>query len=240
MGCWSVGASKVWVDGVAIPSQPVSSAIQSSHQNATGALHDCSNLSLESASLCQGAKGKMCLVHFENKSAEDTIFNAEPWQVSDNAEESGCVGVIAFDQTYYGPQWHGLSELLIPYLYIKEEEGLVLLDSKIGKDAKVEVDIFGAACLWGVVSGTGTEFATQTCPAMTIAFALLKGVALALICTVKAGVWRAQKIRQIVILKLGYWFNLVMMIIMVVGINHIPIRSRMWKVAPRHVTQEQH
>jgi hypothetical protein len=143
----------VWVDGVAIPSQPVWNAIQSSHQNATGALHDCSNLSLESASLCSGAKGKMCLVYFENKTKndDDTTLNAEPWQVSDNAEESGCIGVIAFDKAYfdqafYGPPGHDLAELLIPYVYITEEEGLVLLGSKIGKDAKVEVDIFGAYC----------------------------------------------------------------------------------------------
>jgi hypothetical protein len=137
----------VWVEGVAIPSQPVYSAIQSSHQNATGALHDCSNLSLESASSCPGAKGKMCLVYFENKTADDPIINAGPWQVSGNAEDSGCVGVVAFDQAYDGPPSHSSAELLIPYVYITEEEGLVLLGSKIGMDAKVEVDIFGATCL---------------------------------------------------------------------------------------------
>jgi hypothetical protein len=65
MDCYGVGTSKVWVDGVAIPSQPVENAIQASHQNATGPLHDCSYL-LESASVCPAADGKMYLVYFEN------------------------------------------------------------------------------------------------------------------------------------------------------------------------------
>ncbi|KAL3774925.1 hypothetical protein ACHAWO_004011, partial [Cyclotella atomus] len=147
MGCDRVGASKVWIDGVAIPSQPVWNAIQASHQNATGPLHDCSILSLKSASVCPDANGKMCLVYFENATTEDdTTLSAGIWQVSDNAEQSGCVGVIAFDQALNGAPWHDSSELHIPYVYIKEEERLVLLDSKIGVDAKVEVDIFGAAC----------------------------------------------------------------------------------------------
>lgn len=56
------------------------------------------------------------------------------------------MGLIAFDQTYYGLPLHDSSELYIPYVDITEEEGLVLLDSKIGTNAIVEVDIFGAVC----------------------------------------------------------------------------------------------
>jgi hypothetical protein len=106
MECDSIGASKVLVDGEVIPSQPIGRAIQASHQNATGTLHDCSNLSLESSSVCPGADGKICLVYFQN-----TDLNAERWLVSDNAEKSGCVGVIAFDQAYLGPYLHDSSEL---------------------------------------------------------------------------------------------------------------------------------
>jgi hypothetical protein len=99
---------------------------------------------------------------------DDTVFGAASWQVSDNAEESGCVGVIAFDQANYEDphNWrvpsHTYSELLIPYVYITEEEGLVLLDSKIGMDAKVEVDIFGATCYSGGY-GSGLCGIDSTC-----------------------------------------------------------------------------
>jgi hypothetical protein len=52
MYCDMVGASKVWIDGVAIPSQPVDDAIQASHQNATGPLHDCSGVNKNFRWLC--------------------------------------------------------------------------------------------------------------------------------------------------------------------------------------------
>jgi hypothetical protein len=79
----------------------------------------------------------MCLVYFENSTVDDDIiFNARPHQVSGNAEKSGCVGLIAFYQVYYGPPSHDSSELHIPYVYITEDEGLVLLTTRLAQMQK--------------------------------------------------------------------------------------------------------
>jgi hypothetical protein len=81
----------------------------------------------------------MCIVHVEGASLL--------WQLSNYMEESGCVGMIAFrNGTYDAPFCHADSELLIPFVFVTKDEGLALLGSKIGVDAKVEVDVFGAAC----------------------------------------------------------------------------------------------
>jgi hypothetical protein len=42
LDCYSAAASKLWIDGEVILSQPLDGAIQSSHQNASGQLVDCS------------------------------------------------------------------------------------------------------------------------------------------------------------------------------------------------------
>jgi hypothetical protein len=138
--CYGAAASKLWVDGVAIPTQPIDSAIQSSHQNAIGPLHDCSILASANPTMCSDAEGKMCIVHIKEQ-------NWLHWEISNYAEESGCVGIIAFRPGFYdSPFSHSDSELLIPFVYVTEDEGLALLDSKIGMNAEVEVDVFGAAC----------------------------------------------------------------------------------------------
>ena len=138
--CLEVSTSKLWVDGSITPSMPIYEAIQSSKQKASGVLHDCSVLTLDATSTCPGAEGKMCLVLVMNDS-ETFICN----KISTKAENSGCVGVIAsYDDA--NVTTHGYTELLIPFVFIEEKEGLKLLDENIGTAAKVEVDVFGAEC----------------------------------------------------------------------------------------------
>jgi hypothetical protein len=157
LSCTVVRSSKLSVDGEVIASQPIDHAIQKSHQNASGSLHDCSDLIFDSKSICLGAEGKICLVHFDTNSSD------YDWQVSKQANKSGCVGVVAFqdgfdeacDVEIGSCSSNSNSELLIPYVFIKEEKGSNLLINKIGSNATVEVDVFGAYC-----SYTGEEFCT--------------------------------------------------------------------------------
>ncbi|KAL3805218.1 hypothetical protein ACHAWO_000039 [Cyclotella atomus] len=79
---------------VAIPSPPINSAIQSSHQYATGRLHDCSILASANPTIGPNAKEKMCIVQIKEVSS----FH---WVISNYAEESGCVGLIAFRDRFY-------------------------------------------------------------------------------------------------------------------------------------------
>jgi hypothetical protein len=88
---------------------------------------------------CPGAEGKVCLVHFGDKDIGD-------WHVSNKAEESGCIGVIAFIEGYAGPSSNADSPLLIPYVYIEKEDGMKLVENKIGSNAIEHVEVFGAAC----------------------------------------------------------------------------------------------
>ncbi|KAL7488284.1 hypothetical protein ACHAW6_013868 [Cyclotella cf. meneghiniana] len=137
--CNGVGVSKVWIDGVPILSQPIDSATQTSRTTVFGPLYDCSNLILDPKTTCAGADGKICLIEFKQQFAI-------PWQVSNQAEQSGCAGIIAFIDHYDSPMYHSNSELLIPYVYIPIEEGRKLLKNKIGATAKIKVEIFGAGC----------------------------------------------------------------------------------------------
>lgn len=137
--CYGAGVSKLLVDGEPILSQPIDSAIQTSQKSASGPLHDCSYLILDQETICSGAEGKICLIEFIEQFAI-------PWQVSNQAEKSGCAGVIAFIDIYDGPMSNSNSELMIPFIYIPIEEGRKLLKNKIGEIAKIQVDIFGAGC----------------------------------------------------------------------------------------------
>ncbi|KAL3801630.1 hypothetical protein HJC23_013135 [Cyclotella cryptica] len=137
--CYGAGVSKVWVEGEPILSQPIDSAIQASHMTASGPIHDCSNLILDPKATCLEAEGKICLIEY-------TEQFAIPWQASNQAELSGCAGVLAFIEPYDGPMANSNSKLMIPYAYIPIEEGRKLLKNKIGETAKIQVDIFGAGC----------------------------------------------------------------------------------------------
>ena len=136
------------MDGEFVPSQHVEAAIQSSAQQASGVLHDCSNLILGSENVCWGAEGKICLVDF---TVDAGI--AWAWRVSNQAEKSGCVGLIAFMNTneqIWLPT-HADTELLIPFVYVSKDDGQNMFRSKIGKTATIEVSVFGAGCFlhWG-------------------------------------------------------------------------------------------
>jgi hypothetical protein len=112
-------------------------------------LYDCSILAAGPKSTCPGAEGKVCLVYFKNRDMYDMI----DWRVSNKAEESGCIGVIAFFEDYHQRLTsNDHTPLLIPYVYIDNEEGMKLLRSKIGSNATIEVDVFGAKCWpgWGL------------------------------------------------------------------------------------------
>mmetsp|Transcript_148 Transcript_148/g.181 ORF Transcript_148/g.181 Transcript_148/m.181 type:complete len:948 (-) Transcript_148:263-3106(-) len=139
LGCYGAAASKLFVDGEPILSHPIDGAKQDVHQNATGALHDCTVLTLDSNNICPGAEGKICVVDFK-------VQYALIWQVSDQAEKSGCVGVIAFyPGEYESPYYHSNSELLIPYVLVSDEDGTNFLNN-IGANAAIEVNVFGGAC----------------------------------------------------------------------------------------------
>ena len=126
-----------------VPSQPISLAIQSSEQQVSGALHNCSNLALNSENICSGAEGKICVVGFN----EQVVW---PWKLSNQAEKSGCIGLIVFinkdDDLPLPLPSHSNSELRIPFVYISREDGVKILDDKIEKAADVEVNILGAGC----------------------------------------------------------------------------------------------
>jgi hypothetical protein len=134
------GTAKLQVDGEAISSKPVDSAIQVTQQIATGLLHDCSKLTLITKSTCAKAKGKICVIIY---SYEDVL----PWQVSNQAKKSGCAGVIAFSTMETESVTSQFDdELLIPYVHVGKEEGLSILNGKIETTSSIQVDICGAAC----------------------------------------------------------------------------------------------
>ena len=138
--CYGAAASKFWVDEEALVSQPIDIATQTSNQSASGVLHDCSDLILNPKNICPGAEGKICVIYFKQQFAIT-------WQVSDQAEKSGCVGIVAFElNNIEVPMSHSFDKLLIPYVYVAKEDGLKLLNEKIGKEAKLEVNVFGGAC----------------------------------------------------------------------------------------------
>jgi hypothetical protein len=124
-----------------ILSQPLKGAIQSSHQNASGQLYHCSILAGDPNTSCRGAEGKMCLIYFDNQKG----FS---WHVSDTAEESGCIGVIAFIKGFNGPVNFDNADtpLLIPFVYIENGEGQKLIQNKITSNATLQVDVFGVGC----------------------------------------------------------------------------------------------
>lgn len=81
LGCYGAAASKLWVDGEYMNSQPIDSTIQTSKQAATAPLVDCTDLTLDTSNLCPEGEGKICVVFFE-------VQFAVPWQVSNQAERS--------------------------------------------------------------------------------------------------------------------------------------------------------
>ena len=158
--CWEISASKLWVGGELISSKPIGDSVQSSYQNASGALHDCSVLELDAKTICPGAEGKMCIVSVTN------YTEWSPWKVSNQAEKSGCVGVIASHPSNVLTR-HQFTELLIPFVSISEEDGLKLLSEKIETLTKLEVDVFGGACdpNWNAFySINGACSASDRCP----------------------------------------------------------------------------
>lgn len=93
----------MFVDGEPILSHPVDGTKQAPHQNATGTLHNCTILALDPKNICPGAEGKTCLVFF-------VVLVSPVWQVSNQAEKSGCAGIIAFspgeyESSYYVSCW---------------------------------------------------------------------------------------------------------------------------------------
>jgi hypothetical protein len=141
--CSSAGSSNVWVNGEHIPSQPIGNAMQSSYQSAEGELYDCSSLILDSSATCEGAEGKLCLIYYEEQFALT-------FQVSNQAEKSGCIGIVAFlIEDTETPIAHSDDELLIPYVYVTNAHGMNLLNNGIGSTVKVEVNVYGAGCYPG-------------------------------------------------------------------------------------------
>ena len=137
--CFGAHASKLWVGEESIPNMVVDGATQSSRQEASGTLHDCSVLALDEKNTCPGAEGKMCLVALTN----ETTW--KEWKISNQAEKSGCVGLVAFTNFYHF-YTHDDSELLIPFVNVQEEYGSKFLSEDIGGDAKVEVEVVGTEC----------------------------------------------------------------------------------------------
>ena len=135
--CNGTSVSKLFIDGEDIVSKPIDSAVQASYQTATGDLHDCSMLPFNPKSICPGAGGKICLIDKQSSYA---------YQLSNQAEKSGCVGVVAFDSIddVY-PHSNSDSQLLIPYVYIGKEDGLNL-QNRIGSATQIQVNVFGAGC----------------------------------------------------------------------------------------------
>eukprot|EP00956_Cyclotella_meneghiniana_P035613 scaffold116398_cov30-Cyclotella_meneghiniana.AAC.1 len=149
--CFFVDSSELSVGGKMMASQTFQEAIQSSESEATGALHNCTVLALDPKSTCDGAEGKICVVKFGDE-------NTNPWiaQVTNQAERSGCVGVIAFvtfDVEFFPSHWN--AELLIPSVWVSQEDGAMLLNEKMGEIANVKVDVYGAGCFshWGWSEG---------------------------------------------------------------------------------------
>ena len=135
--CNGTSVSKLFIDGEVIDSKPIDSAVQASHQTATGDLHDCLMLSLDVNNICPGAKGKMCLIDKRGSYA---------YHLSNQAEKSGCVGVVVFDSIDDdSPHSNSDSQLLIPYVYIAKKDSLSI-QNKIGSIAHIQVEVFGAGC----------------------------------------------------------------------------------------------
>jgi hypothetical protein len=83
-------------------------------------------------STCAGAKGKICVIVY---SYEDVL----PWKVSNQAEKSGCIGVIAFSTMETESVTSQFDdELLIPCVHVGKEEGLSILNGKIGTTSSIQ------------------------------------------------------------------------------------------------------
>jgi hypothetical protein len=143
LSCYGAETSKLLVDGEVLSSQPLDGAIQASHQNASGQLYDCSILAADPHNTCPGAEGKVCLIHFNDQNIE--FFS---WHISNQLEESGCLGVIAFIEGFNGPVNFDNDDtpLLIPFVFIENGEGISLMQSKIGSNATIQVDVLGVGC----------------------------------------------------------------------------------------------
>jgi hypothetical protein len=84
------------------------------------------------------SSGKICIVYFEEQFALH-------WQVSNQAEKSGCVGLIFYRPGFYdSPFSHADSLLLIPIVYVTYEEG-TKIKNKLG-NATIHTENFGSAC----------------------------------------------------------------------------------------------
>jgi hypothetical protein len=79
----------------------------------------------------------VCIVYFK----EQFAFS---WQVSNQAEKSGCVGLIFYRQVYESPFSHYNSPTLIPIIYVLYEEG-VKITNKLG-NATIHTEVFGTSC----------------------------------------------------------------------------------------------
>mmetsp|Transcript_24856 Transcript_24856/g.50855 ORF Transcript_24856/g.50855 Transcript_24856/m.50855 type:complete len:570 (+) Transcript_24856:272-1981(+) len=143
MHCDDIGRSKLVIDDIEIPSDFMHLAIQESILAASGPIIDCSDLIRLGVDICIGARDKVCLVEANTK-------NIKYWDLSQKAEDSGCVALI-LNATYNETNskacgFHSYDELGIPFVCISSNDGRRIRTSTIGKIASVEVNILGQAC----------------------------------------------------------------------------------------------
>ncbi len=141
--CDDFGKSKLVIDDVEIPSDFMHLAMQESFLSASGVIIDCSDLIHLGVDICIGARDKVCLVEANTK-------NIKYWDLSQKAEDSGCVALIlnaAYNKSNSNAcGFHSYDELGIPFVCISSHDGQRIRTSTIGKMATVEVNILGQAC----------------------------------------------------------------------------------------------
>ena len=131
------GNSSLIVDGELIRSGFVGLARQEAVQSASGVIFDCSDLVLHDVNLCEGAEGHICIVH-------DFTLNTVYWEASNKAEASGCVGIIIFNKLS-DVGHHSYDEHRIPMLFVSYDDGMALLENKLGSTAIIYVNLMGLA-----------------------------------------------------------------------------------------------
>ncbi|KAL7462531.1 hypothetical protein ACHAXS_002912 [Conticribra weissflogii] len=141
--CDDFGKSNLIVDGEEIPSDFMHLAIQEPSLSASGTIIDCSDLIRLGEDKCIGAQGKICYVEADTK-------NINYWDLSQKAEDSGCVALI-LNATYNDKSanacgFHSYDGLGIPFVCISSNDGKHIKAKSAGKLSTVEVHIFGQAC----------------------------------------------------------------------------------------------
>jgi hypothetical protein len=142
--CQAESKSRLTVNGNEIPNFPIPLAIQKEYQNVSGPLIDCSNLLLDSADVCPGAEGHICIIDYGI--LEESEVRIPEWQVSNSAEESGCLAIISNDDFIA----HYFDELAIPFVRVDKEDGKKLIKNELSVVAQVELEVFGNICTFNL------------------------------------------------------------------------------------------